>query len=104
VRPREHTSFLQSVTDLLCGHSLQLCSPGELPAGAENEARLLCEVWELLDILTPPEPGAALMERMGRQALALAAASRELDDDELDRVVGAGKPPETGPDEPGKES
>lgn len=98
----EQITYLQSVTDSLSGHKLQLCAAGgEIEEMLAAEADRLRRVWEMMDILNPPETDAALLERIYRQVLTL-AASEEIDDDELDWAVGAAKSPETEPDDSNK--
>lgn len=94
----EQKSYLQSVTDSLCGHTQQVCAAGQVTREAETEADRLRRVWGILDILSPPEPDAAQLERIYRQVVTR-TASEEIDDDELDRAVGAAKPPEIKPDD-----
>jgi hypothetical protein len=96
-------SYLQSVTDSLCGHKLQLCAVERKSQEAVTEAEQLRRVWEMLDVLNPPEPDDVLMERIYCNVLA-AAATEGIDDDELDRVVGAGRPPEIEPDDSTKDT
>ena len=94
---KDLADYLQSVTDALCGHPVRVraARQGLSPAtpAAEMEATHLRKVWEMLDVLSPPEPDDALMDRMFQRARAL-SESHELDDDELDLVVGAAKEPE----------
>lgn len=90
---------LQSVTDSLCGYNLHVCSvrpAGQDDAAFEAEADVLRSVWEVVDVVSPPEPDDARMERIYHQIMAR-AASEELDDDDLDWAVGAAKAPEVDP-------
>lgn len=103
MKEREQRSYLQSVTDSLCGQTQQVCAAGQADQEAGTEADRLVRVWEMLDMLNPPEPDAALLERIYRQVVTR-AASEGIDDDELDQVVGAGKPPEIEPDDSKKDA
>lgn len=99
--PREHSTYLQSVTDSLAGHHLHACSPGDTPQNdstSADEAELLRSVWEKVGIVSPPEPEEAIMERIYHQVISR-AVSEEIDDDELDWVVGARTSPEIDPDD-----
>jgi len=92
-------SYLQSVTDSLCGHTQEVfTAEQEVSSSGTTEVDLLRRVWGMLDMLNPPEPDAALLERIYRQVVTR-AVSEEFDDDELDLAVGAGKPPEIEPDD-----
>ena len=91
---------LQSVTDSLCGYHLHVCTARQTDddddSAFEAEAGLLRNVWELADVVSPPEPDDALMARIYRQVMAR-SASEEIDDDDLDWAVGAAKTPEVDP-------
>ncbi|HIJ97286.1 MAG TPA: hypothetical protein HPP94_16440 [Desulfuromonadales bacterium] len=96
---KNNPSYLQSVTDSLSGHKLSICSTGQATrddSALNSEAELLRHVWELVDVLTPPEPDDALIERIHHNVVTL-AASEEIDDDQLDWAVGARKCPEIDP-------
>lgn len=99
----EQTANLQSVTDSLSGQKLQLCTAGEETGVVSSaEADQLRSVWEMMDILNPPEPDDALLDRIYRQVMTRAAAE-EFDDDEFDLAVGAAKSPEIEPADFSKE-
>ena len=86
--------YFEFITDTLCGHGLRVASTtGELTPEAETEAAHLKDVWEMMQLLDPPEPDDVTMDRLYRNLLARAITD-ELDDDDLDLVVGAGKPQE----------
>jgi hypothetical protein len=87
---------LQSITDLLCGYNFHVCEvrqTDEDDSTFEAEEDLLRNVWEIVTIVSPPEPDDAIMERIYRQLCARFAAE-EIDDDELDWAVGAAKKPD----------
>ena len=96
-KDKDLSDYLQSVTDALCGHPVRVptARQGLSPAtpAAEKEAALLRRVWEMLDTLSPADPDDALMDRLFKRVKTL-SESLELDDDELDLVVGAAKEPE----------
>jgi hypothetical protein len=99
MRQKKCVPNLQSVTDSLCGYHLHVCSVRQTDdddCAFEAEAELLRDVWEMADVVSPPEPDDALMERIYRQVMAR-SASEEIDDDELDWAVGAAKTPEVDP-------
>lgn len=99
----ELTTNLQSVTDSLCGQKLKLCTAAkETGEIASAEADRLRSVWKMLDILNPPEPDDALLDRIYRQVVTRAAAG-EIDDDEFDLAAGACKSPEIEPADFSKE-
>lgn len=101
---QEKTTNLHSVTDSLSGQKLKLCTAGEETGEISSaEADHLRRVWEMLDILNPPEPDEALMDRIYRQVMTR-AATEEFDDDEFDLAVGARKSPEIDPDDFNKDT
>ena len=93
----ELEKYLQSVTDNLCGQLLKLCPADNLknplPPEAEQGAEHLRHVWEAMHEIDCPEPDDSVMERLYQKVLII-SESMEMDEDELDRVVGAGKPQE----------
>jgi len=102
MKHNEKITYLQSVTDSLAGHKLQLCAAvGDVEEIISTEADRLRKVWEMVDILNPPEADEAMLERIYRQVVTLAATG-DIDDDELDWAVGAAKSPEVDPDDSNK--
>ncbi len=87
----ELEKYLNSVTDKLCGQLLQVCTPNHLSPEAEQKAEQLKYVWELMHYIDAPDPDDATMERL-YQGVLDQLENGEIDEDELDQVVGAGKP------------
>jgi hypothetical protein len=86
--------YLQTVTDKLAGQLLRICTADDgLPPEAAKEAEHLSYVWDVMHDMDCPEPDDAVMARLYQEMLNR-ADSMELDEDELDLVVGAGKPEE----------
>jgi hypothetical protein len=61
------------------------------------EEELLRKVWEIVDVISPPDPDDAMMEQMYRQIILAISDTGEIDDDELDWAVGARKSTEIDP-------
>jgi hypothetical protein len=102
MQSQEMQKYLLAVTDRLSGQRLSIC-PAEsgtvpLPPEAALAAEHLRYVWEVMHELDCPEPSDFVMERLYRKVLTQADSS-ELDENELDLVVGAGKPQEPPPGE-----
>ena len=103
MRQENNTAYLQSVTDALAGYHLHVCPDHQDRSASETEADNLRNVWDLVSCVSPPDPDGALLDQIYRRVLDR-AASEEIDDDELDWAVGAGKKPEIDPDNFKKET